>query len=396
MREEVDICIIGGGVVGLSAALNHINAGKRVRLIDKQYAGSSRFNVGEIMLQGYPEDLLPFVAYSRSQWKAAEETLGTDVGYDRVGGFRLALSNRDVKKIKESTVSEQRFGFDTEWIDDPEKIKELMQINRLPENLRGVKYSLHDAIIDTKEALDSLKKMLIQKGLLIWGSDSVSDFIEENGEIIGVRTDAGDECVAGAILIALGVRAGNLLEKAGVTLPIRPARVHILELMPTGNMPTQIIDHRERYGDIIFHYNAKTGRVLLSYTAARDVAQSTFSLEEDTEMVDWLKRRAGEMMPNLEKAQTIKTHVVSIGITPDRRPYIGQIENHKRLFIAAGMNGRSYAFAAGAAGYIGALMRGEETPLTAEHIAAIEPKTSRFKQKKERIEAIRKSGGVQF
>lgn len=396
MREQVDICIVGGGVVGLFAALNHINAGKKVRLIDKQYAGSSRFNLGEIMLQGYPEDFLPFVAYSRSLWKEAEETLGQDVGYDRMGGFRLALSNRDVKKIKESTEQEKAFGFESEWIEDPERIKQLMGINDLPNKLKGVKYSLHDAVIDTRHALDSLRTMLIQKGLMIWGSDTVEEFIEENGEIIGVKTDSGDECVANSILIAQGIRAGDLLQKADVHLPIRPARVHILEMRPTENMPIQIIDHRERYGDIVFKYNAKTGRVILSYTAQRDPAQATYSLDEDRQMLEWLKRRAGEMMPSMANAQVLETHVVSIGVTPDRRPYIGQIEKHKRLFVASGMNGRSYAFAAGVAGYVGAIMRGESSPLQPEHIASFEPSTGRFGKKNKRIEAIRANGGVTF
>lgn len=396
MREQVDVCIIGGGVVGLFCALDHINAGKKVRLIDKQYTGSSRFNVGEIMLQGYPEDFLPFVAYSRSQWKMSEENLGCDVGYDRMGGFRLAISNRDVKKIKESTENEKAFGFESEWIEDLERIKELMDINLMPEKLKGVKYSLHDAVIDSRHALDSLRAMLIQKGLMIWGSDDVDEFIEENGEIVGVKTEHGEECIADSIVISLGIRAGDLFEKIGVKLPIRPARVHILELMPTGKMPKQLVDHRERYGEIIFKYNEKTGRAVVSYTAERDPAQATFSLKEDEKMLAWLKRRAGEMMPSLENAQVLETHVVSVGVTPDRRPYIGKIKEHKRLFVAAGMNGKSYAFAAGVAGYLGALIRGEDSPLKEEDVAAFVPDVSRFGKKKERIAAIRAKGGVTF
>ena len=368
-----------------------------MRLIDKQYAGSSRFNVGEIMLQGYSEDLLPFVAYSRAQWKDAEENLGCDVGYDRMGGFRFAQTNRDILKIKQSTINEKKFGFDSEYVEDHERIKELMQIERLPEDLKGVKYSLHDAAINSKEALDALRALLIQKGLLIWGSDEVTEFLKnDEGKIVGVKVDSGDECMAEKILIAQGVRAGDLLNKIDVKLPIRPARVHILELLPTGKMPVQIIDHRERYGDILIKYNEKSGRAVVSYTAERAPAQATFSLEPDDVMLAWLRRRAGQMMPALENATVLETHVVSIGITPDRRPYIGQIEGHENLFIAAGMNGHSHAFAAGAACYLGSLIRGEEPALKGENIAAIQPSISRFGEKKKRIEAIRKAGGVQF
>ena len=113
-------------------------------------------------------------------------------------------------------------------------------------------------------------------------------------------------------------------------------------------------------------------------------------------MMAWLRRRAGEMLPALQNASLIETHVISIGVTPDRRPYIGQIEGQEKLFIAAGMSGRSHAFATGVSGYLGALMRGEEIPLDAVDTAAIKPTKARFSNKKQRIDAIAEKGGVTF
>lgn len=396
MRDEVDVCVIGGGIIGLFCALNLINSGARVRLIDKQYAGSSRFNLGDIILQGYPEDLLPLAALSRERWKFAAEQFGHDVGYTRDGGFRLALSRRDEKKIKESIETEQKLHFESEWIEEEERIKSLMEIEALPLGLRGVKYSLHDASIDMRIALDEVRRLLIQKGALIWGSDDIGEFIKEEDKIVGVRTTTGDECYAKSILISSGIKSPEIFKKIDISLPIRPARSHILELIPTGNMPKQTIDRRERYGDIMIKYMPHTGHALVSYSGLRDPAQATYSLNSDPELIQWLRFRAGKMLPQLENAVLKETHVMTIGVTPDRRPYVGQIQGHDNIFVAAGMNGRSYAFAAGIAYFIGSYIRGDELPLSKEHRAAIEPKTSRFKEKKQRIENIRNTGGVHF
>ena len=43
--DTADICIVGGGIIGMYAAYKLSEQGKSVRLIDKLYAGSSRYNI---------------------------------------------------------------------------------------------------------------------------------------------------------------------------------------------------------------------------------------------------------------------------------------------------------------------------------------------------------------
>ena len=68
MNERVDICVVGGGIVGLSCAAEMAQEGLSVRLIDKHYIGSSRENIGDMTREGGPPFLDDFVHYCMSAW----------------------------------------------------------------------------------------------------------------------------------------------------------------------------------------------------------------------------------------------------------------------------------------------------------------------------------------
>ena len=362
MREEVDVCIVGGGIVGLFCAMEQIKAGKTVRLIDKLYSGSSRYNIGGVLMQGYEEDSLPFVQFTKKCWQEAEEEFGEDLGFEVKGAVHMALREKDVESLKKEVEIEQKSGLTSRFVEDPEEIKEILGASRLPDGILGAKVSDDDGTIETGRALDTLRQQLIQKGVLIWGSDEVDDFITEEGKVLGVRTTEGDECIAGKIFICTGVWGGNLVKKLGVNLPIRPVRCHVLQVVPTGHITPRIIKHRERFGTIITKYQ-KNGRNIVVYTAHQDPAQSTWSTVVDEPLVKWVTARCGKMVCSLNNAQQNTVSTITTAITPDKKAYIGPVDGHENLFVAFGMNGLSYAYAAGTGKVMAALAAGEEPPV---------------------------------
>lgn len=378
MAEQVDVCIVGGGVVGLFCALEQAQKGKVVRVIDKLYTGSSRYNMGEIVLKGLPESISEFAQYSQDQWSQAAEDFGKSLGYEQLGYARFSLKGSDVVKLKNEVEAEKALGFENvQYIDDDKEIHEKLGITNYSEEINAIKYSEDEGAIDTSKALDGLRKMIIQAGVRIWGSDSVEEIIYEDGIIKKVITDSKEECEAKNYIFATGVWTNDLLEKIDSPLPIRPARVHILQLIPTGKMPTCILNSGEKTGNILIKAQAN-GRVLVMYTASMDQAQATWSTEEDLDVVNWLRRRAGQMVKSLENAKLRSVNVVLTAITPDKNPYIGRVENYENLYVAAGMNGKSYAYAAGTSKYLGVLLSGKESPFKPETEKAIAPSTKRF------------------
>lgn len=380
MAEKVDVCIIGGGVVGLFCALEQVQSGKVVRVIDKLYSGSSRYNMGEIVLKGLPENIADFAKFSREQWSHAAESFGSNLGYEDRSVARFSLKKENTEKLRQESKKEQDLGFEVEFIDDADRVREVLGTDRISEDIEAINYTEGEGAIDTEKALDGLRKMIIQAGVRIWGSDEVQKIETKDGRITKIITDTGEECEAENYIIATGVWSGTLLGKIGESLPIRPARVHILQLIPNGKMPDSILNIGEKYGNIIMKSQIN-GRALVMYSASMDSAQATWSTEQDPELVFWLRRRAGQMVKALENAELRSVNVVTTAITPDKNPYVGKLDSFENCYIAAGMNGKSYAFAAGAAKYLGMLTRGEDNIFDEETQNAIKPSATRFKYK---------------
>ena len=378
MSEKVDVCIIGGGVVGLFCALEQAQKGKVVRVIDKLYNGSSRYNMGEIVLKGLPESIAEFAQFSREQWSHAVESFGKNLGYEERAVARFSLEKGHAEILRKAAEAEKAHGFDVNFIEGHDKVMEVLGTDRISQDITAVNYSEGEGAIDTAKALDGLRKMIIQAGVRIWGSDVVEKVEMDAGRITKVVTDTGEECVAENYIIATGVWSGEFLKKINLSLPIRPARVHILQLIPTGSMPNAILSSGEKFGNIVIKSQVN-GRALVMYTASMDPAQATWSTDQDPELIDWLRHQAGLMVTSLEHAQMRSVNVVTTAITPDKNPYIGQLEGVGNAYIAAGMNGKSYAYAAGAAKFLGALMRGEEHTFSDETVQALKPSVTRFK-----------------
>ena len=359
MKEEVDVCIIGGGIVGLFCAMEQVKAGKKVRLIDKLYSGSSRYNIGGVLMQGYEEASLPFIQYTKKCWQEAAEEFGEDLGFEVQGAVHVAMREGDVDALKKEAEIEQKNGLTSRYVENQEELKDILEASILSEDVLGAKVSDDDGTIETGRALDTLRQNLIQKGVLIWGSDEVDAFISEDGKIVGVHTVDGDECIASKTFVCTGVWGSKLLQKLDINLPVRPVRCHVLQVIPTGHITSRIIKHRERFGTIITKYQ-KNGRSVVVYTAHQDPAQSTWSTGVDEPLAKWMTARCGKMVNSLQNAQQNTVSTITTGMTPDKQAYIGAVDGFENLFVAFGMNGLSYAYAAGAGKILAALAAGEE------------------------------------
>jgi glycine/D-amino acid oxidase-like deaminating enzyme len=205
MSEKVDVCIIGGGVVGLFCALEQAQSGKVVRVIDKLYNGSSRYNMGEIVLKGLPENISEFAKFSREQWSQTAEGLGKHLGYEKRAVARFSLTEEHNAKLKKESEKEKALGFEVEFVESAERVQEILGTDRISEDIQAINYTEGEGAIDTAKALDGLRKMIIQAGVRIWGADEVEKIEMDGKRITNVITDTGEQCTAENYIIATGV-----------------------------------------------------------------------------------------------------------------------------------------------------------------------------------------------
>ena len=97
--SEFDLIVVGGGIMGCSAALRAREYGMRVALIERSAIGSgaSGVNAGTLSLQIKRVALIPYAIRGYRWWQDA----GDKVGFRRTGGLTLAFNEREAALLEE-------------------------------------------------------------------------------------------------------------------------------------------------------------------------------------------------------------------------------------------------------------------------------------------------------
>jgi len=99
---KADVAIIGGGIVGASAALFLRRCGLSVVLLERTLCGAaaSGVNYGGVRTQGRAIAQLPLSLRARSLWARLPELIGIDGEYVASGHLKLARSQADLHKLE--------------------------------------------------------------------------------------------------------------------------------------------------------------------------------------------------------------------------------------------------------------------------------------------------------
>ncbi|MTD34159.1 FAD-dependent oxidoreductase [Paludibacterium sp. dN 18-1] len=99
LPPEADVVIIGGGIIGITAALELAQHGLKVAVLEKGKiaAEQSSRNWGWVRQQGRDRRELPLIVQSLALWEHYQQSLGTDLGFRRTG---LVSLTRDEKELK--------------------------------------------------------------------------------------------------------------------------------------------------------------------------------------------------------------------------------------------------------------------------------------------------------
>ncbi|MEJ8562119.1 FAD-binding oxidoreductase [Yoonia sp. GPGPB17] len=99
MTDLRDIAIIGGGIMGCSAALRLAEGGMQPIVLDQGDLGqgASGVNAGTLSLQIKRVKLMPYALRGHHEWEA----MGNAVGFRKTGGYTLAFNDREEALLHE-------------------------------------------------------------------------------------------------------------------------------------------------------------------------------------------------------------------------------------------------------------------------------------------------------
>lgn len=365
MAQKFQVCIIGGGVVGMMVALataRHLSQGKKpkpnaVCLVDRNYHGVPRQHPAPLMVHGHTPKALPLYHYSFDMWqKWAKDFTAEDWGITLSGSAIVARTPAQLEQIEAWATTLENVK--AEVVTNTDSLKTILKQEDLPADICGALILPEEGYIHSAMLYDTLRRLLIREGVIVWGGDDVRYVVAKEGRVSGIKT-RHDELDADHIVLCGSLSADQFIKQHQLKIPLRPARCHTVECSPTDTLPPQIVTYPLPEGDI-YSRPSRSGHHVVTYTGHFDQAQATSSRKVDEDAVTAMMTGMGHLFHGFRHAVVQDVKALTLAMTPDGAPYIGRVEALKGLYVVTGLGAHTYAYAAGAAQIVADLIGGKD------------------------------------
>lgn len=399
------VVIIGGGVVGVSAALHLAERGIPVVLCEKgRIAGeqSSR-NWGWIRRQGRELAELPLMHESLALWKRIAAEVDTNIGF-RVGGISyIAETEKEMAEYQAWLDAARHLVPDAQLLG----ARETNQLaGREDQHFIGALFTPGDACAEPALAVPAMARLAQTRGATIIENLAVRGLQRQGGKVTGVITENGSincdsvilaggiwsrsfmenegqsfaqlavlssvlrttvvpriaSCTLGAAGAALRPRAdgGYTVARSGAaTFELIPAAfTHLRAFLPLLHEQFSMV--RIRAGRSFFGPLGRQ-RWQLDQLSPYELVR-TMDPTPDQKLLSDVMNSARKLFPALADARAVETWAGMIDVTPDEIAVISPVDSVQGLILASGMSGHGFGLGPGA-GLLAAQLAIDEQPV---------------------------------
>lgn len=334
-----DVIVIGGGIVGASAAYRLAVNGVAVTLVDRVDAGQATAAGAGIISPGtslgaaaayYP---LAFeaVAYYGELLASLARDGETDTGYETVGLLHVAMSEAEAAQLPQHLQTiRQRRDAGVVNIGEPSLVSDARARSLFPAlgPTFGAIHVTGAARVDGRLLAAAMRRAAQRHGATL---------VEADAELLGTCRGGvevrygGETHRADAVIIAGGAWSGAFASRLAISLPIYPQRGQILHLglprVRTGKWPILVGAHSHYFLTFPEH------RVVVGATREDDAG---FDPRLTAAGVHEVLSEALRVAPGLGEATLLWQRVGLRPATPDGLPVLGQVPGQEGIYLATG------------------------------------------------------------
>ena len=343
LPKTADLVIIGGGVIGTSAAFHVADAGhKNIVLIDRGpiASGTTPFAAGQTGYLTRDPAALEFGTYCVEFFENFEERTGQTIHFHQCGSLRVAYTDRFKQDI------DSRFQFATELGHPVEMLnqrqaRELVPLFQPPDDAR-IMLIPRDGWIEPKSVAVAYAAAAQERGVAIHTGVDAFGLEVRDDRVHAVRTNEG-AIQTGHVVLAAGAWTRQFGQKLGLNLHTVPVQHQAFVTGPLdGVLPEhpivritepQVYARPENGGLLVGGYGYHPLSVDLNdFPDDFEIP----ALKSDTVYYQQLSDAASQFFPILREAMVIQERRGLPTIAPDGRLLASECKELRGLVIASG------------------------------------------------------------
>lgn len=333
-----DIVIIGGGVMGASAAYHLAKRGaKSIVLLEKEEvfgAGATGRCAGGVRYQFSTEINIKLSLESLPMIERFREEVGQEVNYRQCGYLLVATNEKDAATFKMNVELQNSLGVPTQFLSGDE-VRARLPLMKFDDAIAGT-FHQKDGIVDPNSVVMGYINAAQKMGVKAVNNAEVTGIRVSRGKVEAVETSQG-VVQTRTVVNAAGPWAGLIGAMAGVQIPIVPLRRQMFTTDPLKDVPDDfpfVIDFAQ---SLYFHREGEG--LLIGMSNRNEKPGFDQNVDEEFELVNL--EAAIERMPLVEKARRASHWAGLYEVTPDAHPIYGRT-NVEGFLVCTGFSGHGF------------------------------------------------------
>ncbi|SDZ16975.1 sarcosine oxidase subunit beta [Geodermatophilus africanus] len=336
--SSATVVVIGGGVVGLSAAHSLARAGVRdVVLLDRDAlgGGSTCKAAGGVRAQFSDPVNIALGARSLEAFREFPRLFGQEIDLHQVGYLFLLGSRLAVRAFEANVALQNELGVPSRMI----SVAEARRLSPLidPDGLLAAAYSPTDGHCTPEAVVLGYASAARRAGATLLPHCAVTGIDVRDGRVVGVRTGAGT-IATDTVICAAGAWSAEVGSWAGVDLPVTPLRRQVVVTEPVPGLDPHTpftIDF-----DTSFYFHAEGEGLLLGMSDPDETPGFRLGRSDG-----WLPRLGAAVerrAPALAEVGIAGGWAGLYEMTPDHNALIGRADAVEGFLYATGFSGHGF------------------------------------------------------
>ncbi|TLY61965.1 MAG: FAD-binding oxidoreductase [Gammaproteobacteria bacterium] len=365
--NAADVIVVGGGIMGTSAAFFLRRQGKSVILLERGLIGqqASGVNFGNVRRQGRYLHQLPLANRSRAIWEHLSELVGEDCEFVAAGHLRVCYTREQADRLEAYARDARDYGLDLEMISTNALRTRFPYLGR--EIIAG-SYDPTGGHANPRLTTPAVGRAAKRAGADVREESEVTA-VAKVGDDFVVEVASQGELRAPVLLVTAGAWSGKLSAMFGelVPLAVHGPQMTVTEPLPYRIAPTIGVATPHLHETVYFR-QVKRGNIVCGGFARGPASNETNRATVLPEAILGQMEQLRRVMPGFARVNMIRSWSGIEGYLPDDVPIMASSATTPGLFYAFGFCGAGFQIGPGVGDVMAELIaRGTTTTPIAQY-----------------------------